>query len=233
MYPDIAWLAYLREVNILSITVRVILAMITGGLLGLDRGHLNRPAGFRTYMLVCLGATIVMTTNQYVYQFYGVSDPTRLGAQVISGIGFLGAGSIIITGRSQVKGLTTAAGMWATACAGLAIGTGFYEAAVIGMMAIIVIMTVLRIPDSAIKARAQHVELYIEFDEKTPFSKFLEYAKVNNVTAADIHISKNKQLKGSGLIIVLMVRSQSSHTHAELLEMLSKGPGVVFMEKME
>jgi len=207
--------------------------MVTGGILGLDRGHLSRPAGFRTYMLVCLGATIVMTTNQYVYQYYGVSDPTRLGAQVISGIGFLGAGSIIITGRNQVRGLTTAAGLWATACAGLAIGSGFYEAAVISMLAIFIIIIVLRKPDSVLKKRTHTLELYIEFEEQTPFSKFLEYAKKFNITAVDIQINKNKQQKSAGLIVILVLKSMANHTQEEMLELLCKGPGVVFMEKME
>jgi len=89
--------------------------MLLGGILGIERGRKYRPAGFRTYMLVCLGTTIVMLTNQYVYERYGGGDPVRMGAQVISGIGFLGAGTIIVTGHNQVKGLTTAAGLWAAA----------------------------------------------------------------------------------------------------------------------
>ena len=82
-----------------------------GGLLGIDRGMKNRPAGFRTFMLVSIGSAIVMITNQFLYQVYHTGDPARLGAQVISGIGFIGAGSIIVTTRNQIKGLTTAAGL--------------------------------------------------------------------------------------------------------------------------
>ena len=95
----------------LAVAVRIFVAVIIGGLLGLERGLKNRPAGMRTYMLVCTGACIIMLTNQYIFQTTNTGDPTRLAAQIVSGIGFLGAGTIIVTRRSQIKGLTTAAGL--------------------------------------------------------------------------------------------------------------------------
>ena len=121
----------IREVTYLAVGLRIFSAVIIGGLLGLERGLKNRPAGLRTYMLVCVGACLIMLTNQYIYQVYGTGDPVRMGAQVVSGIGFLGAGTIIVTRRSQIKGLTTAAGLWAAAGVGLTLGIGFYEAAVV------------------------------------------------------------------------------------------------------
>ena len=100
-------------------TIKLLLALFCGGLLGIEREQKKRPAGFRTYMLVCVGATLVMITNEFLGTRYAGIDPTRMGAQVISGIGFLGVGTIIVTGDNRVKGLTTAAGLWATACVGL------------------------------------------------------------------------------------------------------------------
>ena len=130
---EIDTLDYLRDINMVSIILRLSLAMIFGGIIGFDRGKKKRPAGFRTHILVCIGSALAMITNQYIVQVMGMGgDPTRLGAQVISGIGFLGAGTILVTGRQQVKGLTTAAGLWASACMGLALGIGFYEGAIIG-----------------------------------------------------------------------------------------------------
>ena len=101
----------IRELTLTSIAVRILLAIVLGGVIGLERGMKNRAAGLRTYMLVCMGACIVMITNLYIYQAYDTGDPVRMGAQVVSGIGFLGAGSIIVTARNQIKGLTTAAGL--------------------------------------------------------------------------------------------------------------------------
>ena len=119
---------------------RLMLAVACGGVLGLEREVNRHPAGLRTHIIVCLGATLVMITGQGLTisaVAAGISsDPARLGAQVISGIGFLGAGTIIVTGKRHIRGLTTAAGLWASACIGLAIGTGFYEAAVICTIAV-------------------------------------------------------------------------------------------------
>ena len=136
-------LDYLREINVASICLRIILSIIIGGVLGLERGRKNRPAGFRTYVLVCLGSAMVMMTNQYVFQEYGVSDPTRMGAQVISGIGFLGAGTIVKDGFN-VRGLTTAASLWAVACIGLAAGAGLYSGAILATIFIYVTLEVMK-----------------------------------------------------------------------------------------
>lgn len=123
------WMGSLRDLNVLSVCVRLLLAMAFGGTIGFERGIRQRAAGLRTHMLLCVGAASTMLVSQYIYASYGVGDPARLSAQVISGIGFLGAGTIIVTRRNQIKGLTTAATLWATACMGLAVGVGFYECA--------------------------------------------------------------------------------------------------------
>ena len=104
-----------QELNTGSIILRILLSIGVGGVIGLERGIKNQPAGFRTYMLVCLGASLVMMTNQYICDTFGGGDPSRLGAQVISGIGFLGAGTILVTNGSRIRGLTTAAGLWTAA----------------------------------------------------------------------------------------------------------------------
>ena len=115
----------LREVTLWAVCLRLLTAFLFGGIIGMERGLKNRPAGLRTYMLVCVGSCLIMLTNQYLYQVTQTGDPMRLGAQVVSGIGFLGAGTIIVTKRNQIKGLTTAAGLWACAGVGLSLGVGF------------------------------------------------------------------------------------------------------------
>lgn len=137
----------LHSINILSICLRLLLAVIIGGIIGLNRAKTNHAAGFRTHILVCMGAAIVMMTNQYMVEVLQyATDPARLGAQVVTGVGFLGAGTIVMRGRNEnkhIEGLTTAAGLWASACIGLAIGVGFYSAAVIGGIFLIITMTLL------------------------------------------------------------------------------------------
>lgn len=100
-----------REITYLSIVIRILSAFFLGGVIGMERGMKNRPAGLRTYMLVCVGSCLIMLTNQYIYQVFDTGDPVRMGAQVVSGIGFLGAGTIVVTKRNQIRGLTTAAGL--------------------------------------------------------------------------------------------------------------------------
>ena len=135
---------YLKELNILSVIVRILLAIICGGVIGIERRRAHQSAGMRTYMLVCMGAAIVMATGQYMYDTFKTGDPSRLGAQVISGIGFLGAGSIITSGKTKVRGLTTAAGLWVSACIGLALGIGFYSAGLIATLVVYLIMARLK-----------------------------------------------------------------------------------------
>jgi putative Mg2+ transporter-C (MgtC) family protein len=134
-----------ENVSLFTIIFRLFLAVILGGLIGIEREEKHRPAGFRTHILVCVGSAVVMLTSVFIFDTYrGMTnaDPARLGAQVISGIGFLGAGTIIRQG-SNVKGLTTAASLWAVACIGLALGIGFYEGAIAGALLIIFTLMVL------------------------------------------------------------------------------------------
>lgn len=132
--------------DLVMLSLRLLVAAILGGLVGFERERSHQPAGFRTHMLVCIGSALVMVTAEYLrlkYQAEISIDPTRLGAQVISGIGFLGAGTIIRHG-STVRGLTTAAGLWAVSCIGLAVGSGFYEGAVIATLFITLTLSLTR-----------------------------------------------------------------------------------------
>lgn len=130
----------------LEVAFRLLLASILGGIIGAERESENKNAGFRTHMLVCIASTLVMVTSEYIFKKYAGHtniDPARLGAQVISGIGFLGAGAIIRDGF-EVRGLTTAASLWAVACIGLACGIGFYEGALLATFIILIVLLLLK-----------------------------------------------------------------------------------------
>lgn len=137
----ISWFA--SHTQYLEDFLKLFIAAILGGLIGYQRENSHRPAGLRTHILVCVGSALVMTTSQYIFRIYqgqATLDPARLGAQVISGIGFLGAGTILRDG-STIKGLTTAAGLWAVSCIGIAIGAGFYSGGI--SAAILVYITLI------------------------------------------------------------------------------------------
>lgn len=152
--PSGSVLTLLRDLNLLSILLRFVLSVICGGLIGLERGVKRQAAGFRTHILVCTGACMAMMTGQYIHLFISPgADPARLGAQVISGIGFLGVGTIVTTHSNKVRGLTTAAGLWAAACIGLALGIGFYEAALGGTLVVVLAIVVLQRIDEVFYSR--------------------------------------------------------------------------------
>ncbi|NSW91039.1 MAG: MgtC/SapB family protein [Firmicutes bacterium] len=148
----------------IEIVARLVLACVLGGIIGYEREHGNRPAGFRTHILVCVGAALVMVTSEYVFKVFSGKtnlDPARLGAQVISGIGFLGAGTIVREGFN-VKGLTTAASLWAVSCVGLAAGIGFYEGAVISTILIYITLMLLKKMEKQIAVKKQYRNIIIE-----------------------------------------------------------------------
>ena len=229
---------YLRELNMASIVFRIILAIIVGGVIGMERGRKHRPAGLRTYILVCLGAALVMMTNQFVYVEFNASDPVRLGAQVISGIGFLGAGTIVLTGKSQIKGLTTAASLWAAACIGLGIGIGFYEGAIFGGLAIVFTVSGLQRFDNWMHKNSRYLELYIEYNEgKNAFSDFLQYAKENYFEISNIQISKDEYYsreKGKQRTVsyILTAKSTIKRSHADMINTLMQAKGIQYIEEL-
>ena len=223
---------YLGEVNVFSTFIRLALAMICGGVLGMERGKKNRPAGFRTYMLVCVGATLVMLTNQYICKMYGSGDPARLGAQVISGIGFLGAGTIIVTGRNRVKGLTTAAGLWADACVGLAIGIGFYSGAIIGCTMILLVMSVLHRLDDRMTSNTKTLDMYMEFQKMSDLGVFLSKIKESGMKVSDLEMTKSNTAEDIGVAVLLTLKLEKKRPHTEIIEVLSQIEGVKYIEEI-
>ncbi len=154
---------WLREFNIVTVFIRLLLAFVLAGIVGFERERKGHAAGLRTHILVCLGATLTTLTGIFCADLLGFSsDPMRIGAQVVSGIGFIGAGTILVTRGTHVRGLTTAAGLWSTAAIGLAIGTGFYEGAVICTLIITIVISSLRKLDGVLLRRRKGYELYLE-----------------------------------------------------------------------
>ncbi len=223
----------LREINTLSIVIRLTLATFCGGLIGYDRGRKKRPAGFRTHILVCIGSALAMITNQYIIDIMGyTADPTRLGAQVISGIGFLGAGTILITGKHQVKGLTTAAGLWASACMGLAIGIGFYEGALAGCMFIWGSMTLLHRFDSYFMSKTKLMELYIELISLKSIGKVFDLLKNNNLEITNVEIIKTARTGDDVVALSITIKQKERQDHEKIIALIGTLDDVVLVEEV-
>lgn len=227
------WLNYdLYSVNNISIIIRLLLSVVCGGIIGLERGRAGRPAGFRTHILVCMGSAMAMLTNQFIAQEYGPVDLTRMGAQVISGIGFLGAGTIIVTGRHKVKGLTTAAGLWATACMGLAIGIGFYSAAIFGCLLISFVTVALHRFDNYILSKSKVMDLYIEFEDSSSIGVILDRIKMNMIHVDAIEIIRPSYGNTAAVAAVLTLRLKKKRLRFDVVAKVCEIDGVAFAEEI-
>lgn len=171
------------DINVWSVILRVVLACLIGGIIGAERASKHHIAGLRTYILVCLVSCAAMMTNQFISDS---ADVARLGAGVVTGIGFLCAGTIMVTSRNQVRGLTTAAALWACGCVGLAIGIGFYTMAIAAAIVILLALVLLPKIEQSLQDRAKLVDIHIELLSRPDLKKLLEYVRSNNIQVLSI-----------------------------------------------
>jgi len=227
---------WLSDITIASIVIRIALAAILGGLIGVERGSKRQAAGLRTYILVATGSALVMITNQYIYETFANTDIARLGAQVISGIGFLGAGTILITSKNQIRGLTTAAGLWACACMGLAIGIGFYTAALLGFIIIMIAVVSLPRVEKLFIVHGNRYEYQVEFLDRTSILKFIQYGRKKGLQVQSLASDKSYYITGMYVFAVLFEgdkRTKKNYpTHKDLFNDLEKLEYVHFIKEI-
>lgn len=225
---------YFRELNMLSILLRFLVCIVCGGMIGIEREWKHRTAGLKTHILVCLGAAVCMMTGQYVWVYFGNTgiDPTRIGAQVISGIGFLGVGTIIIKNNTYVKGLTTAAGLWVSACIGLAAGIGFFEVAVIGTFCVELLFFIVRQLNVFEVVRENKIHLYVEVKDVSNIKELLREIKKQecNIFKMSIHQSVSGEAGATGVVFGI---HGGEHIGEELTEIVSELDYVIGFEEME
>jgi putative Mg2+ transporter-C (MgtC) family protein len=219
-----------EHVDLLPVLIRLLLSAACGASIGMERTKKGRAAGLRTYSMVCLGATVVMMTGIALYERVGAGDPSRLGAQVVSGIGFLGAGAIIVTGYHEIRGLTTAAGLWVTACIGLAVGAGYYIPAILACVIIVGVMVFGSPVQHWIEYRSHRMRLLVFFDDPDSPSEFFPFGKKMNIELHDVEtITSNN----SGRIgMVFAVSFPSNIKHETVMDYLMTAPGVHFIERL-
>lgn len=227
-----------------DVLIRLSVATICGGLIGIDRGRKHRPAGFRTYILVCMGAALTIILSTYISAMLTgglwvlsstdmhTTDISRFGAQVINGIGFLGAGTIIVTGRQQVKGMTTAAGLWASACMGLAIGAGFYQGAIIGCVLIIVTMVMFSKLEAFILSRSRNMNVYVEFESPNDIPTIVEKIKSHNIKIFDVEIHKAKTDESAFPNAIFTLQLPKKKPHTTLITAIAEVDNVRTIEEL-
>ncbi len=220
----------LRDINLAAITLRMILAVLCGGLIGMERTAHRHPAGLRTHILVCLGASITMMTSQYLYLYMGYfTDMTRLGAQVIAGIGFLGAGTIV-TNRQRVKGLTTAAGLWAAAIIGLAAGAGFYEGAILTTILVEVTLAILIKVEKYVIEHTAAARIFLEYTKNDALDEVVAFCNNDGrANILDLEVSRPKSPKNV-TIAMFTVRLSKPLDKQQLIHSLLEIDGVILAE---
>lgn len=228
------FLNFLRNGDIgwLTVAVRLVLAVVCGGFIGLERERKRRPAGFRTHILICLGAAMTTLTSQYLALSLGANtDVARLGAQVIAGVGFIGAGTIIVTKRRQVKGLTTAAGLWTAAIVGLCCGAGFFEGALITTLIILVVEFAFVKLEYSVFRSSRTVNLYVEYSGAQYLGLIVNTIKSNGAYIRDIEITKS-EAGGAQSCAVFSLKMNKRTMHQNFMTILANLDGVVTVEEL-
>ena len=212
----------LRDVTLASVTTRMLLAVLCGGLIGIERAYKRRPAGFRTHILICLGAAITTLTSQFLYlNLHYYTDMARLGAQVV-----------VVTRQHRVKGLTTAAGLWASAIIGLALGGGFYEGALLTTVLVLVAESFLSRLEYRILDHVPEINLYMEYTGKPCLEEVLRFLRENKVSLQDMEITRNSGSESHNACAIFSLRFSKGISVDELLTHVSQIEGVITVQEL-
>ncbi|WP_325200295.1 MgtC/SapB family protein [Oscillibacter sp.] len=223
----------LRDVTIWSVALRMTLAVVCGGIIGIEREYKRRPAGFRTHILICLGAAMTTLTSQYLYLVLGqYTDMARLGAQVVAGIGFIGAGTIIVTRRQRVKGLTTAAGLWAAAIIGLALGGGFYEGGLFATFLILIAELFFSRVEYRMLQNAPEVNLYIEYGDNKTMDVLLQEFREHGLKILNMGIIHSKSNEEHNACAIFTLRLHKGLDVDHLKQEILATAGVVSVREL-
>lgn len=218
----------------LAITARLVLAVLCGGVIGLEREVRRRSAGFRTHILICMGSAITILTNLYLYQVMHLyTDISRMGAQVIAGVSFVGAGTIIVTHRQRVKGLTTAAGLWTASIIGLACGAGYAECAIFAtLMVLLAELVLIRIEYRFVK-RSSEVNLYVEYSMPTTVQRLVRVLRTEKVPMNDMEVNRLADADGSyRYSAILTIQLSRQELEQKIIRQFEETDGVLAVEKL-
>ena len=225
---------FIREMNMLAITARLVLAVLCGGVIGLEREVRRRSAGFRTHILICMGSAITILTNLYLYQVMHLyTDISRMGAQVIAGVSFVGAGTIIVTRSNRVKGLTTAAGLWTASIIGLACGAGYAECAIFStLMVMLAELVLIRIEYRFVK-RSREINLYVEYSLPSTVQRLVRVLRTENIPMNDMEVNRMSEANGSyrysAILTILLTRQDLEQ---KIIQKFEQTDGVLAVEKL-
>ena len=226
----IDYINYIEEFNEISIIIRLVLSTLFGGIIGMERESRRHSAGFRTFTLVCLGSALSTIVNIYLWQITGSADTSRIPAAVISGIGFLGVGTIIVTRKNQVRGLTTAAGLWATSALGLALGAGMISTSTISFILIMITISVLRRYSWYIASNNRVMSVYAEVYNEKAMDSLIDFVKKKGYNIVSLEKKKDNGSNDSTTILLEFDMIKKT-PHRDVLNEMSHVEGVHYLEE--
>ena len=221
-----------------DLILRLCVAGLCGTVIGLDREYRVKDAGFRTHFLVALGSALMMIVSQYGFEGFLAThdglrlDPSRIAAQVVSGIGFIGAGTIIVTKRQNVKGLTTAAGLWTSAIIGLAFGGGFYEGGILATGFIMLAEQVFSRLEYRVLEHVPEINVYMEYEDKTCLDDVLQLYRRCDVKVLNIQITRAAENGEHNACAIFTLRLPRSCTVNRLMTLVGERKGIVSVEEL-
>ena len=224
---------YLQGTSNMAVGIRLVIATVFGGLVGWERIIKHHSAGIKTHALVSLGSAAATALNIYLALLPGVSaDVSRIPAGVVSGIGFLGAGTILVTGRKQIKGLSTAATLWVTSCMGMAIGAGYLEIGCVCLLMVAFSNILLLQLSKRVEGYSKYMCVYIEVNKNRGVNKLAKLVEEQGFTIVSMTKSKEKTLQSSDTGLILDLDLDKKRSHNELLSMFSDQEFVNYVEEV-
>ena len=222
-----------RTLSFTTLLLRMVLAFFCGGVIGIERELKRRPAGFRTHILICMGAAMTTIVSQYLYlEMHYQTDMARIGAQVIAGIGFIGAGTIIVSRRQRIKGLTTAAGLWATAIVGLSLGSGFYESGIITVILILTVELVMSKVERFVLKNTPELNVYVECKDRYSLERIVDTLSERKVRVVNMEVMRAETGDSISISVIFLLRLQKSIQANDVICMINGIDGVTAAEEL-
>lgn len=224
----LSFLDKFRDINMLNVLFRFGLAFLLGGGIGLERSFKNRSAGFRTHILVTSAACVASMTGIYIFLNLKIpTDVSRIGAQIVSGLGFIGAGTIIVTKKPKVKGLTTAAGLWASGIVGVAIGAGFYEGAVVATFVVLLAQILFSYAEQYIRTTPEF-EITVRYQDRGALDEAMRYCKDHRLAILNLRVTGETNDYKAELTLLPKLRIDE----ARLFDHIRQIPGITDINKV-
>lgn len=228
-----SFIEFMTDLTTASVAVRLVLATLFGSLVGVERANKRYAAGIRTFALVCLGSALATITGLYFAQMSGnMADSARIPAQLLCGIGFLGAGTIVVTDRKRVKGLTTAAGLWVTASMGIAIGAGLLWEALICLVLVLVTNYYLHYMTRYVETHTRTIELHIEF-EKEAMTRLFDFIRDEcGYTIDSVERRSEQPIIDGDTILHMEINMGRKIKHTVIINDIMELEGVHYVEEL-